>query len=190
MWKLCLGGVIALWRKWKAPGLPNHRAPQECGSNRECGGSASPRSCSSSSCCSPQRAFSFTDACNLLHHWRSERLPASLLTMVCKSALHGHQTDASLPTVPTAEASSTFGCSRLVAATPCRSPKDQVTTGSPIGRLMAISLRIVPKTARVACLSYLRSAVKDWKGESHLSDITLDGPQTARRSCSKPHHLL
>jgi hypothetical protein len=43
---------------------------------------------------------------------------------------------------------------------------------------MAISLRIVPKTARVACLSYLRSVVKAWKGESHLSDITLAGPQT------------
>jgi DNA-binding winged helix-turn-helix (wHTH) protein len=86
-------------------------------------------------------------------------------------------------------ASSTFGCNRLVVATRCRSQRDQVTTGSRTGHLMASSLRIAPKTATAACFSYLRLAAKAWKGESHLSDITLAGPPTARRSCSKQHHL-
>ena len=56
--------------------------------------------------------FLFTGVCSLHHHWRSERLLASLLTMACRSVLRGHQTAASSPTVPIVEANSTSGFSR------------------------------------------------------------------------------
>lgn len=46
----------------------------------------------------------------------------------------------------------------------------------PIGRPMASTLRIVPKTTRAACSLYLRLAVKGWPEKSRLSGTTLAGP--------------
>ena len=130
-------------------------------------------------------SFHLQTAATLLRRQRSGRSPASLLTMACRSAPPGHLTAVSSPTVPTAGASSTSGCSRSAVAILFKSPKDQVTTGSRTGRPTGSTLRIVPRTARAACSSYPRLAVQDWKEKSHLSDITLAGRRTARRSCSR-----
>ena len=79
----------------------------------------------------------------------------------CRSGQPGRPTGASSPTVLIVVANSTSGCSRSVAAIPCGSPRDQVTTGSRTGRPTVSSLRTVPKTATAACSLCPPLAVKD-----------------------------
>ena len=73
---------------------------------------------------------------------------------------------------------------------PVRITKGPGYNWRPIGRPMASTLRIVPKTTRAACSLYLRLAVKGWPEKSRLSGTTLAGPPTARRYCSRTIFLL
>src|SRR5215469_8410381 len=102
---------------------------------------------------------------------------------VYKSVLRGRPMVATSPIVPIGAENSTFGCSRSAAEILFRSPRDQGTIGSQIGRRMANTLRIVPRKGTVGYMLSLLSEVRDSNGRSHLSAIIPSGHRTAPRCC-------
>ena len=133
--------------------------------------------------------FHLQAAASLLRRQRSGRSRASLLTMACRSAPPGHRR-----TLHRLQFQPWRQVRHLGAAGQWRrSGADHQGTGS------QLAARLVARR-EVHCVSFRRRRgrlvrrarawrCKDWKEESRLSDITLAGRRTARRSCSRQHNL-